>query len=167
MFKTDYLIDGLDTMTLEVTVSGTMHFLKNISTGRYTIEGITLSPGGQATLFFRPREDIRTIYKTRRCCITVSADEAFSLVVKEQCSAHERTTTKYIFLNCRTNDAGEPYFHCDILQKSVKGAIVTGGVRTGTTPEHLLVEGFKKIQSIDDKTRSSNSVILDYRREAS
>jgi hypothetical protein len=165
MFSSDYTIDGLDSMSLEVTVSGSMHFIRNLGTNWYKIEGITLSEGN-AILNFMPRDDVKTLLKSP-CRVTIPADEAFSLVVKEQCGTRDRTTIKYIFLNCRTNEAGEPYFHCEILQKSVNGRILTGGVRAGTTSEHLIREGFQKIKSIDDKTCSSNSVILENHRKAS
>jgi hypothetical protein len=164
--KTDYLINGLESMSLQITIMGTTHFMNNLVSGWYDLAEVDLT-AGEATLFFTPNKDIEKAYPADRYSITFSAHEDFSLIVKDQYDTQNKTTIKYLFLNCRKNDAGEPYFHYDIVQKTFKQKVATEGIHIDTTAEQLLREGYNLIKSVDDANRSSNSVILEYHRKAS
>lgn len=166
MLKTDYLIIGLDEMSLELTIKGTAHFMNNITSGWYSLEEISLNPGGKATLKFAPKKEVALLFPAlKECTITISANEAFSLVERELYSTDEKTTAKYVLLNCRLNDAGMPYFHYDILQKTMPARKDGEYFHINVEKEKLISEGYKILKTVDDKTRSSQCIVLEGHRK--
>lgn len=164
MLKTDYRIDGLDDLSLEMSIKGTAHFMNNIVSGWYSLDEVDLKPGGKVKLTFSPTAEIKKTYPTNECSLTLTAHTALSIIEKEQYSTDEKTTIKFVFLNCQLNDDGQPYFHYEILQKSMAGSLPTESIHLDITPEKLLSEGYNRLKSIDDKTRSGSIVVLESRR---
>ena len=169
MLKTDYLITGLDEASLELTIKGTNHFMNNLVSGWYSLEEVLLTPGGKVKLLFCPNEEIATLFPAREYSITLYANESFSLVEKEIYSTEEKSTVKYVFLNCHINDQEQPYFHYEILQKKMDAPIADDDKRIHMymTPEQLISEGFSRIKNVDDQSRVGNMVVLENRRKAS
>ena len=167
MLKTDYRIDGLDDMTIEMSIKGTAHFMNNIVSGWYSLDEVNLTPGGKVKLQFTPADEIKHAYPAKECSLVLSAHKSFSLIEKEQYSTDDKTTIKYVFINCQINDEGQPYFHYEILQKTMAGVLPEECIHINTTAESLISEGYSRLKSIDDKARSGCMVVLENHRKAS
>lgn len=168
MLKTDYLIIGLDEMSLELAIKGTAHFINNINSGWYGLEEVLLNPGGEAIMKFMPKMEVASLFHPpKKCTITLPANETFALIVREQYQANEKTTVKYLLLNCRLNKDGAPYFHYDILQKTrpSKKEDENARIHIPVATEQLIGEGFKLIKAYDDEKRSSRCVVLENHRQ--
>lgn len=167
MLTRNLFIRGINLEDPSTTFVGSKHFLDNYISEWYTLSEIDIRPGGAATLKFDPCESMKVYHPEGYCSLSFWAREDFLLINKEQCDTQGKSTITYWFLDCRKNEAGESYFHYDILQKQFSGRIAIEDIQPGISVEQLIREGFKNIKSDDDCTRSSNSVIYEGHRKAS
>ena len=151
----DYMISGLDAMTVELVLAGSSHFMNNLNPSFYAISDITLIDG-EANISFVPTDNLpEQLHMPVRYSITVRPHEAFSLVVKDM----TKKKTKYVFLNCRLDEEGKPFFHFDILSKANESP-VDERIHRGVSVAELLIAGYILEKSYDDKKSTIAAITL-------
>ena len=163
MVNADFTINGLDEPTLVLKIQGTSHFLHNMNAGWYFIDEIELS-AGEANVTFAPTNNLpEQLRNYGKCKITFMPHENLELIVKETDSAKHCSAIKFVFLNCKLNKQGKPYFHYDILQKAFAKESFNSPIPRNVTIEGLLEEGYTREISGDDEDACFYSTILDHR----
>ena len=158
----DYMISGLDAMTVELVLAGSSHFMNNLNPSFYAISDITLIDG-EANISFVPTDNLpEQLHMPVNYSIMIQPHEAFSLVVKDT----TKKKTKYVFLNCRLDEEGKPFFHFDVLSKTNKGP-VDERIHRGVSVAELLIAGYVLEKSYDDKKSTIAAVTLYGHKKAS
>ena len=154
----NYLLKGLDSLSLNYTIMGNSHFMQNINPDLYRLELVTLS-SGIAEMSFKPTDNVPE--ELRESChdytISVHAHKDFSLVIRTVYCC----TVRYMVLCCLIDENGETHFHYDVLQKPVAGATMNDPIYRDTTYEYLRDNGFEPMERFDDSKTSAYTVVFE------
>lgn len=154
----NFLIKGLDSLTLNYTIMGNVHFMQNIYPGQYRLKLVTLGDG-IAEMSFEPTENVPQ--ELRESCkeytISVHAHKCFSLIVRvARCN-----TVRYLILSCLEDKHGKPFFHYDVMQKPVAGATMEDPIYRDTTYQYLRDNGFESMERCDDSDSDCSMVLFE------
>ncbi len=151
----DYTINGLDSMTVELVMMGTSHFINNIIPSWYTIVDVTLVDN-ELTISFSPTDDLpKELHKPVNYGISAQPHADFAMFIKDT----RKKTVKYVCLNCKTDSTGKPFFHYDILSKDNNGN-EDGAIKRGVSVSKLLLDGYTLEKSYDDNKSTVVGVTL-------
>ena len=143
----DYVIKGLNSLTINCTIMGTGHFINNIDPSWYSIDEVELA-GGELNISFKPTQNLPE--ELRGNCnqfqIALLPHRDFSLIFRNVVNG----VSTYVLINCEYDQQGAMYFHYDILKKSIFDEDEIKGIYRDTSVDFLIGEGYELMQSGGD-----------------
>ena len=148
----DYLIQGLESPTLEVIVDGTGHFLKNVISAWYCLVQVELT-ADRVNMTFEPSEHLpdELIGQKGQYTLSVRPDPQFALTVSETDQEGSAYANKVVLLRCCPDDKGRLVFNYEIF---VKTAAIVSSLKMsciGASHEKLLADGYTLIATGNSK----------------
>lgn len=162
MLRTDYLIKGMDAPTLTYVITGTSHFASNIKPQWYRLCEIKLA-FGRLTMDFAPTDHLPPQFRSdcKHFSITVNPHRDFALYFREFL---DDGAVGYILASCKMNTDGKPYFHIDMLEKTLEDGEEADDLRLTTSTESLQEHGYRLAKETDDLFLSCFSILFNYKR---
>ncbi|MCQ2569270.1 MAG: hypothetical protein MJ155_03220 [Candidatus Saccharibacteria bacterium] len=140
-----YVLSGLEDPAINFSVTGTGHFMKNITPDMYSISVVDIT-GQDLTLGFKPTANVprECIGDGCSCCtLKIHIHEGLSLIVKEI----HGYTVRYLFVSL---DEDGDHFVYSLLKKSVdnlEDLELMHTIKPGLAASDLINDGFAVVES--------------------